>query len=78
MPGADVGKIFFEFTRLCRYDVSTGAREDVEAADWDISLAKFSRQGTYRLTAFDVAAAKPESPCRRPATHIAKTAPVRT
>jgi len=38
-----------EFQYLMRYDISTGEREKVLEADWDISYAYFSRNGKYRV-----------------------------
>ena len=42
-----------EFTRVCRYDVTTGAREEVESAPWDVVSTTFSRHGAYRVTAIN-------------------------
>lgn len=39
-----------EFTRLRRYSPATGAHEDVEKVDWDITFASFSHNGRYRVT----------------------------
>ena len=39
-----------EFTRLRRYSLATGAHEDVEKVDWDITFASFSHNGRYRVT----------------------------
>jgi len=39
-----------EFSRLRRYDVATGTHADVEKADWDIQVSKFSHAGKYRAT----------------------------
>ncbi len=36
-----------EFAYLVRYDLETGAREEMLRADWDISFAAYSRGGTY-------------------------------
>jgi dipeptidyl aminopeptidase/acylaminoacyl peptidase len=36
-----------EFTHLVRYDLASGERESVLAADWDIMYASFSRTGKY-------------------------------
>lgn len=38
-----------EFQYLMKYDFASGAREKVMEADWDISYAYFSRQGTYQV-----------------------------
>lgn len=38
-----------EFAQLYRYAIASGERSEVVAADWDISYAYFSRQGTYRV-----------------------------
>jgi dipeptidyl aminopeptidase/acylaminoacyl peptidase len=37
-----------EFTRLRRYDLASGATEDVQKLDWDITFLKFSHGGRYR------------------------------
>jgi dipeptidyl aminopeptidase/acylaminoacyl peptidase len=39
-----------EFARLRRYNIATGTHADVEKADWDIQVSKFSRTGKYRAT----------------------------
>lgn len=39
-----------EFQYLQRYDIATGKSEKVEAANWDIQYAYFSRHGKYRVT----------------------------
>jgi dipeptidyl aminopeptidase/acylaminoacyl peptidase len=39
-----------EFARLRRYDLAAGTHADVEKADWDIQLSKFSYTGKYRAT----------------------------
>ncbi len=39
-----------EFTYLVKYDIESGKRETVEKADWDITYAYFSRNGTYRVS----------------------------
>ncbi len=39
-----------EFSVVRRYDLATGAHEDVEKADWDISYTVFSHEGKYRVT----------------------------
>ncbi|HSD72655.1 MAG TPA: S9 family peptidase [Thermoanaerobaculia bacterium] len=39
-----------EFTRLRRYDVSTGKTEDVEKPAWDVLFTRFSKNGRYRAT----------------------------
>ena len=40
-----------EFTRVRRYELASGAHEDVESADWDIQFTRFSRDGRYRVSA---------------------------
>ena len=40
-----------EFARVRRYELATGKHEDVEKADWDVAFTRFSRHGTYRVTA---------------------------
>ena len=40
-----------DFTRVKRYQLSTGTHEDVEAADWDVLFTQFSHGGRYRVTA---------------------------
>ena len=42
-----------EFTRARRYNLATGVHEDVEKADWDIAITRFSHHGKYRLTAIN-------------------------
>ena len=39
-----------EFARVRRYDLGSGAHEDVETADWDVMYTRFSRHGRYRVT----------------------------
>lgn len=39
-----------EFTRLRRYQLKTGAHEDVQKASWDIAFTSFSQSGRYRVT----------------------------
>ncbi|MDQ3185884.1 MAG: S9 family peptidase, partial [Pseudomonadota bacterium] len=39
-----------EFKRLRTYDLITGATEDYESADWDMSYTYFSRDGRFRVT----------------------------
>lgn len=39
-----------EFTRVRRYEMSTGRHEDVERAPWDIVFTAFSYNGKYRVT----------------------------
>ncbi len=39
-----------EFTRVRRYDLTSGKHEDVESADWDILSTRFSRNGKFRVT----------------------------
>jgi dipeptidyl aminopeptidase/acylaminoacyl peptidase len=39
-----------EFARVRRYDLATGAHEDVEKKDWDVMYTSFSRNGRYRVT----------------------------
>ncbi len=36
-----------EFSRLMRFDVQTGAKEEVLAPEWDVMYAGFSRDGRY-------------------------------
>jgi len=43
-----------EFTRVRRYEVSSGRSEDVEKADWDVAWTFFSRNGKYRVSAVNV------------------------
>ena len=38
-----------EFKYLERYDITTGQSDKVEAANWDITYAYFSRRGKYRV-----------------------------
>ncbi len=40
-----------EFVYLARYDLSSGKREVVEKAKWDITAMSFSRTGKYRVLA---------------------------
>ncbi len=40
-----------EFTRVARYALASGEREDVEKADWDVSWTFFSHNGRYRVSA---------------------------
>ncbi len=40
-----------EFTRLRRYNLATGAHEDVEKSNWDVAGLRFSRTGKYRVIA---------------------------
>ncbi len=40
-----------EFKYLARYDLTTGKKETVEKANWDIQYAYFSKQGKYRVLA---------------------------
>ncbi|MGE5413766.1 MAG: prolyl oligopeptidase family serine peptidase [Syntrophomonadaceae bacterium] len=40
-----------EFTRVARYEIASGRREDVEKADWDVEWTFFSHDGKYRLSA---------------------------
>ncbi len=42
-----------EFTRVRRYELATGAHEDVERADWDVLYTTFSHDGRYRVTAIN-------------------------
>ncbi|MFZ6000690.1 MAG: alpha/beta fold hydrolase [Bacteroidota bacterium] len=42
-----------EFTYLASYDVTTGAKEKVEEAPWDIMYASLSRNGKYRVVAIN-------------------------
>ena len=42
-----------EFTRVKRYELATGAHEDVESADWDILFTRFSHNGRYRVSAIN-------------------------
>ncbi|MBF5042158.1 S9 family peptidase [Aggregicoccus sp. 17bor-14] len=42
-----------EFTRVQRYVLATGAKEDVEKADWDVMYTVFSKHGKYRITAIN-------------------------
>jgi dipeptidyl aminopeptidase/acylaminoacyl peptidase len=39
-----------EFLRVKRYDLATGASEEIERADWDISYTRFSENGRFRVT----------------------------
>ncbi|KAA9332139.1 prolyl oligopeptidase family serine peptidase [Hymenobacter busanensis] len=39
-----------EFAYVVRYDLTTGKRETVEKANWDIVYTYFSRAGKYRVT----------------------------
>jgi dipeptidyl aminopeptidase/acylaminoacyl peptidase len=40
-----------EFTRVARYELSSGRTEDVEKTDWDVDWTFFSHDGKYRLSA---------------------------
>ncbi len=40
-----------EFKYIARYELSTGQREIVEKAPWDVSFTDFSRNGKYRVVA---------------------------
>jgi len=42
-----------QFTRSVRHDLATGKRETVDKADWDVSYTYFSRNGKYRVVAFN-------------------------
>ncbi len=42
-----------EFSRLMRYQMATGQREEVESADWDIAFTQFSHNGRFRVTAIN-------------------------
>jgi dipeptidyl aminopeptidase/acylaminoacyl peptidase len=42
-----------EFSRVRRYELATGKKEDVEKADWDVSSTNFSRHGKYRVTSIN-------------------------
>ena len=42
-----------EFTRVVRYVLATGKREEVEKADWDITSTTFSRKGAWRITSIN-------------------------
>lgn len=39
-----------EFARLRRYELASGAHEDVQAESWDIAFSYFSPKGKYRVT----------------------------
>lgn len=39
-----------EFTRVVRYVLASGKREEVEKADWDVTYTAFSRNGAWRVT----------------------------
>jgi dipeptidyl aminopeptidase/acylaminoacyl peptidase len=43
-----------EFTRVRKYDLASGAHEDVERADWDILSTEFSHDGKYRVSTINV------------------------
>ncbi|HET9452168.1 MAG TPA: S9 family peptidase, partial [Aggregicoccus sp.] len=42
-----------EFMRVSRYVLATGAREEVEKADWDVMYTVFSKHGKYRISAIN-------------------------
>jgi len=42
-----------EFAYLSRYDLTTGKKESVEKANWDISFSYFSHKGKYRVVAIN-------------------------
>lgn len=42
-----------EFKYIARYELSTGQREIVEKAPWDVSFTYFSRDGKYRVVAIN-------------------------
>jgi dipeptidyl aminopeptidase/acylaminoacyl peptidase len=42
-----------EFMRVSRYVLATGAKEDVERADWDVMYTVFSKHGKYRISAIN-------------------------
>jgi dipeptidyl aminopeptidase/acylaminoacyl peptidase len=42
-----------EFMYLARYDLSTGKKEPVEKANWDVMYTYFSRNGKYRVVAIN-------------------------
>ncbi|HWN99013.1 MAG TPA: S9 family peptidase [Blastocatellia bacterium] len=42
-----------EFSYLARYDLSTGKKEPVEKANWDIAFTYFSLNGKYRVVAIN-------------------------
>ena len=39
-----------EFTRVIAYDIASGAKREVEKADWDVAYTAFSRDGRHRVT----------------------------
>jgi dipeptidyl aminopeptidase/acylaminoacyl peptidase len=43
-----------EFMRVRKYDLSSGAHDDVERADWDILSTEFSHDGKYRVSTINV------------------------
>jgi dipeptidyl aminopeptidase/acylaminoacyl peptidase len=43
-----------EFMRVKKYDLASGAHEDVERADWDILSTEFSHGGKYRVSVINV------------------------
>jgi dipeptidyl aminopeptidase/acylaminoacyl peptidase len=43
-----------EFMRVRKYDLTSGAHDDVERADWDILSTEFSHDGKYRVSAINV------------------------
>jgi dipeptidyl aminopeptidase/acylaminoacyl peptidase len=55
-----------EFARLQRYDLGSGQRHDVEKADWDITAARLSFKGKYRVTSINEDG--------RTAVHVTETA----
>jgi len=42
-----------EFTRVARYELASGKKENVEKADWDVEWTFFSHDGKYRLSAIN-------------------------
>ena len=43
-----------EFMQLSAYDIEEGLHSPLEAADWDISYSRYSRNGRYRITGVNV------------------------
>lgn len=43
-----------EFTKVRKYDLSSGSHSDVESADWDILDTRFSHNGKYRVSTINV------------------------
>src|SRR5262249_20404963 len=43
-----------EFTRVKKYEMASGAHEEVERAEWDIQSTELSHDGKYRVSTINV------------------------